>query len=271
MPNIFELGTALQKVFEEIEENDGELTPELEEELDITSQNFKDKIEAYCQVLTMYNSDIECCKNEKDRINSIQKTKKNNVERIKQRLLEAVEEFGEIGKKGNKVIETPVRKLFTKELTSIEENETRRNNLVTHLLSFLGELSRQGILELGEDIDVNGLLASVNAIAKADHDNTANQFDGVCGSVPPLEEFVPYTIADLQAIKLNITESVSLYNMVTRDSVVGSLIASDEIHPISSELDKDIAKAILNNALLSEEASPLTVGSFVKKTSLTIK
>ena len=265
MPNIFELGTALQKVFEEIEENDGELTPELEKELDITSQNFKDKIEAYCQVLTMYNSDIECCKNEKDRINSIQKTKKNNVERIKQRLLEAVEEFGEIGKKGNKVIETPVRKLFTKALTSVEENETRRNKLVYHFLNFIEELSRQGILELGEDIDVNGLLASVNANAKAEYE-LPDEFGNT-----PVEEFVPYTIADLQAIKLNITESVSLYNMVTRDSVVGSLIASDEIHPIGSELDKDIAKAILNDALLSEEASPLTVGSFVKKTSLTIK
>ena len=265
MPNIFELGTALQKVFEEIEENDGELTPELEAELDITSQNFKDKIEAYCQVLTMYNSDIECCKNEKDRINSIQKTKKNNVERIKQRLLEAVEEFGEIGKKGNKVIETPVRKLFTKELTSVEENEIRRNKLVYHFLNFIGELSRQGILELGEDIDVNGLLASINANAKAEYE-LPDEFGNT-----PVEEFVPYTIADLQAIKLNITESVSLYNMITRDSVVGNLIASDEIHPIGSELDKDIAKAILNDALLSEEASPLTVGSFVRKTSLTIK
>lgn len=265
MPNIFELGTTLQKVFEEIEENGGELTPELEAELDITSQNFKDKIEAYCQVLTMYNSDIECCKNEKDRINSIQKTKKNNVERIKQKLLEAVEEFGEIGKKGNKVIETPIRKLFTKELTSIEENETRRNNLVCHFLNFIGELSQQGILELGEDIDVNGLLASINANAKAEYE-LPDEFGN-----SPVEEFVPYTIADLQAIKLNITESVSLYNMITRDSVVGNLIASDEIHPIGSELDKDIAKAILNDALLSEEASPLTVGSFVKKTSLTIK
>ena len=68
MPNIFELGTQLQKIFEVIEENDGELTPELEEELNITSQNFKDKIEAYCQVLTIYKSDVDCCKNEKDRL-----------------------------------------------------------------------------------------------------------------------------------------------------------------------------------------------------------
>ena len=30
MPNIFELGTNLQKVFEAIEENDGILTPEIE-------------------------------------------------------------------------------------------------------------------------------------------------------------------------------------------------------------------------------------------------
>lgn len=266
MPNIFELGTQLQKIFEVIEENDGELTPELEEELDITEENFKDKIEAYCQALTIYKSDVDCCKNEKDRINSVQNIKKNTIERIKQRLLEAVEQFGEIGKKGNKVIETSTRKLFTKSTTSIEENETRRNNLVYHLLSFIGELSQQGILELGETIDVNGLLASINANAKAQYEYP-NKFGN-----SPVEEFVPYTIADLQAIKLNITESVSLYNMLTRDSVVGTLIASNEIHPISSELDKDIAKAMLNNdALLSEEASPLTVGSFVKKDSLIIK
>ena len=87
MPNIFELGKHLQSIFEVIEENDGELTPELEEELDITSQNFKDKIEAYCQVLTIYNSDVECCKNETSRVNSIQNVKKNTIERIKQNYL----------------------------------------------------------------------------------------------------------------------------------------------------------------------------------------
>ena len=260
MANIFELGTNLQKIFEAIEENDGELTPELEEELDITSQNFKDKIEAYCQVLTIYNSDVECCKNEKDRVNSIQKVKKNTIEKIKQRLLEAVELFGEIGKKGNKVIETPTRKLFTKEITSIEENEVRKTKLVQYVINFIRELQEQGILELGEEIDINGFLASINAIAKAEHE-TPDEFGN-----PPLEEFIPYTVADLQAITINCTFEKSLSSILSSNANLGYFIAANPFAcEINSSIDKDIIKA-LNKAELV-----VTVADEVKKTSLTIK
>lgn len=260
MPNIFDLGTALQKVFEEIEENNGELTPELEEELNITSQNFKDKIEAYCQVLTMYKSDIDCCKNEKDRINSIQNVKKNTVERIKQRLLEAVEKFGELGKKGNKVIETPTRKLFTKEIVGIEENELRKTKLTQYVISFIRELQEQGILELGEEIDINGFLASINAIAKAEHeapDELGNT---------PLEEFIPYTVADLQAVTINCSFEKSLSSILNSNANIGYFIAANPFAcQINSSVDKDIVKA-LNKAELD-----VTVADEVKKTSLTIK
>ena len=260
MPNIFELGTQLQKIFEVIEENDGELTPELEEELDITSQNFKDKIEAYCQVLTIYKSDVDCCKNEKDRINSIQNVKKNTIERIKQRLLEAVEQFGEIGKKGNKIIETPTRKLFTKELTSIEENELRKTKLVQYVLQSITELQKEGILELGENIDVNGFLASINAIAKAEYE-MPNEFGNT-----PVEEFIPYTSADLQAINLSCSFEKSLSSILSSDANIGYFIASNPFTlTISSSVDKSMVKA-MNNADLK-----VTVAEQFKKSSLTIK
>ena len=260
MANIFELGTKLQKIFDSIEENDGEITPELEEELNITSENFKDKVEAYCQVLTMYNSDVECCKNEKDRINSIQKIKKNNIERIKQRLSEAVERFGEIGRTGNRVVETPTRKLFTKGTTSIEEKEIRTNTLTLYVVDFLRELQNQGILELGENIDINGFLASINAIAKADYE-TPDEFGKT-----PVEEFVPYTAADLQAVTINCSFEKSLTSILSSNANIGYFIAE---HPfdckISSSIDKDVVKA-LNKAELN-----VTVADEVKKTSIIIK
>lgn len=259
MANIFELGTKLQKIFEAVEENDGELTPELEEELNITSENFKDKIEAYCQVLTIYKSDVECCKNEKDRVNSIQNVKKNTIERIKQRLLEATEMFGEIGKKGNKVIETPTRKLYTQERSSIEENELRSKKLVQYVLDFIRELQQQGILELGEEIDINGFLASINAIAKADYE-TPDEFGKT-----PLEEFIPYTVADLQAVNFNFNVENSLYSILTNNSAIGMFVAENPfIGNIDSSLDKDVAKALINN-------QELTVAQQTSKTSIVIK
>ena len=260
MPNIFELGTKLQKIFEAVEENDGELTPELEEELNITSENFKDKIEAYCQVLTIYRSDVECCKNEKDRINSIQNVKKNTIERIKQRLLEATEMFGEIGKKGNKVIETPTRKLYTREVVGIEENEFRVNKLTQYTIEFIRELQGQGILELGEEIDINGFLASINAIAKADYE-IPDEFGNT-----PLEEFIPYTVADLQAVNISCSFEKSLCSILSSNSNLGYFIASNPFDcKLDSCIDKDVVKA------LNKVESNVTVADETKKTSITIK
>jgi len=265
MPSIFEIGDKLKAIFNELEENGGELTEELAAELEITQDNFKEKIESYCQVLTMYKSDSECCKNEKARLDTMKKVKDNTIERIKTKLLEAVKLYGEIGKSGNKVITLPTRKLFTKVIESIEENEVRKNKLSYYTLNYLSELSKEGILELGEGIDVNGLLASINAIAKSDYE-TPDEFGNT-----PVEEFIPYTIADLQSVNLEIKESVSLYNMITRDSKIGYLIASDEIHSLSSSIDKDVAKAIIKESLMNNEAIRLTVGNLSKKDSLTIK
>ena len=260
MPNIFELGYELQKVFEAIEENDGELTPELEEELNITQENFKDKIEAYCQALTIYTSDVDCCKEEKLRINNIQNVKKNNIERIKQRLLEAVELFGEIGKSGNKVIETPTRKLFTKGSTSIEENELRKIKLTQYVIDFIRELQQQGILELGEEIDINGFLASINAIAKADYE-TPDEFGNT-----PVEEFIPYTIYDLEVINVTCSFEKPLSALLTKNANLGYAIATNPFSfDINSSINKDGTKTLLKTD------AKITVASESKKTSIVIK
>lgn len=260
MANIFEIGQELMAIFNELEENGGELTEELAKALDITQENFKNKIESYCQVITMYNSDITCCKEEKDRINNIQKVKKNTVDRIKNVLLDAVKMFGEIGKSGNYTITLPTRKLFTKNTDNVEENESRKNKLSNYFLSYLNELSEQGILELGENIDVNGLLASINAIAKSDYEIPDEL------GYTPVEEFIPYTLADLQSVNLVFNSQYSLYDLLTTKNSVGYLVASNDFNPTITEVDKDIAKAILK-----DDNSRLTVASLVKKESLIIK
>lgn len=260
MANIFELGSKLKQIFDILEENGGELTPELEEELAITEENFKDKIEAYCQALTIYKSDVECCKNEKDRVNSIQNVKKNNIERIKQRLLEAVEQFGEIGKTGNKVVETPTRKLFTKDTTSIDENESRKVKLVQYVFEYITELQKEGVLELGELIDLNGFLTAINAIAKSEYE-MPDEFGN-----PPVEEFVPYTIYDLEAINVTCSFEKPLSTLLTKNANLGYAIAAN---PLSFDIDASINKDATKTLLKTD--AKITVASESKKTSIIIK
>lgn len=260
MANIFEIGEHLKAIFDELEENGGELTEELAADLEITENNFRDKIESYCQVITMYKSDIDCCKEEKDRVNSIQKVKKNIVDRIVSKLLDAVKMYGETGKSGNKIITLPTRKLYTTSRTSVNEFESRKGKLAYYFISYLKELNQNGVLELGEETDINGLLGPINAIAKSEYE-TPDEFGNT-----PIEEFIPYTIADLQAVKLDISNSISFYDLLTSRSKFGYLLANDELSFSNTELDKDIAKAILQ-----DDPNRLTVGELVKKDSLTIK
>lgn len=260
MANIFEIGDHLKAIFNELEENGGELTEELAADLEITQENFKDKIESYCQVITMYKSEVECCKEEKDRVNNIQKTKKNIIERIVERLLFAVQLYGETGKSGNKIINLPTRKLYTTSRTSVNENESRKGKLAYYLISYIKELNQNGVLELGEEVDINSLLEPINAIAKSEYE-ILDEFGNT-----PVEEFIPYTLADLQAVKLDINTSISFYDLLTSHYKIGYLIANDEIPYSNTEVDKDIAKAILQ-----DDPSRLTVGELIKKDSLTIK
>ena len=58
MANIYQISQELLAIFDELEENGGELTPELEEQLNITREEFKDKIKSYSNVVKMLENDI---------------------------------------------------------------------------------------------------------------------------------------------------------------------------------------------------------------------
>ena len=81
MSNIFNIKQELLSIFNELEENDGELTPELEESLNIKQEEFKDKIKSYTNVVKMLENDIVGIKAEKARLNDLQKSKEKTIER----------------------------------------------------------------------------------------------------------------------------------------------------------------------------------------------
>lgn len=62
MASIYNITTELEDIFLELEENGGELTPELEERLAITQDNLKEKLNNYRKAYTMLNLDAESCK-----------------------------------------------------------------------------------------------------------------------------------------------------------------------------------------------------------------
>lgn len=76
-----------------LEENGGELTPEIEEAMIITEENFLAKAEAYGATIAEYDAQAEACANEIKRLNAYKKTCENVSKRMKERLSDAMTAF----------------------------------------------------------------------------------------------------------------------------------------------------------------------------------
>ena len=59
--NIFQISQDLLDVFQELEDNGGELTEELEAKLSVSQADFKTKLDSYTKVIKNAESDINAC------------------------------------------------------------------------------------------------------------------------------------------------------------------------------------------------------------------
>lgn len=136
MASIYNITTELEDIFLELEENGGELTPELEERLTIIQENLKSKLDSYRKAYTMLNLEAESCKKEEQRLAVIRKTKENNANRLKGVMLDAVIAYGDLGKSGNKVIDLVLghlSQLWSNDMINETSNSFDRTTLLDYV------------------------------------------------------------------------------------------------------------------------------------------
>ena len=122
MSSIFDIQQDFYSIFQEIEENGGELTEELEEKLGITQEEFRSKVEAYINVIKSEKNDIELCKQESKRLRERQKVKENLIDRLSKIVIAAVEQFGDTSKAGSKFLDYGTGRISVKNTESVELN-----------------------------------------------------------------------------------------------------------------------------------------------------
>ena len=71
---LYDLTTEQMVINRMLEENGGELTPELEQALMITEENLSVKTEGYCKAIAIYKGEVETLKAEIDRLTAKKKT-----------------------------------------------------------------------------------------------------------------------------------------------------------------------------------------------------
>lgn len=254
MASLYEISNDILRIFNDVEVAEGEITDEQYDALQIKQEELKEKLTNYVKAIKSWEVDEKALKDEKKRLNDRQTVFKNRIERLKKAMLEAVINFGETGK-NNKFIEFPNVRIFTKNTQSVKINETRINILIYKFRDLIQELVQQGILYTGEDVDLVGILDSINAQCIAEFG----------------EDFSPFNISDLKYIKINISYTDTIEELLKNNPDILQHLGKEVFRTeVINATSKDEMKRVINICQTLEQDQP-TVGIIVNNQSIQFK
>lgn len=199
MANIFQLQHEFLSIFDEIEENEGIITPELEEKLNITRESFIDKIKDYVGAIKLLTAEIDLIKNEKVRLDSLKKSKEKTIERLKKIMIEAIDKFGDTNKSGNKFVDYGIGKVSVRnsEVVTIDEDSIER--FINRYVSGLSWYNMQGQLD-SSIIQGTDLLEYANSKTSQEEDDD--------------EDVVEFTTSDIGTLDANISLNINVSDLL---------------------------------------------------------
>lgn len=161
MSSLFQISSELDSIFYEIEENGGEITPEIEEKLALTQDNFREKVGRYVEAIKSLDSDIDSCKKEKDRVMSYSKSKTLAKERLSKALITAIMNYGDTNAKGNKFVDLTTGKAQVRESKTIELDEVLISAIVASFMKYVKWYNDNDQLAINS-FDIEHVLSFIN-------------------------------------------------------------------------------------------------------------
>ena len=117
---VFTIIQEYDELMNQIEELDGEITPEIASKLIINENELAQKIRAYYFVIKTKEAEINLAKEEQERLNNVKKTKENLIKRLKKVVDLAVETFGTVKPSGVKGLDLGDLKVWQKKTKALE-------------------------------------------------------------------------------------------------------------------------------------------------------
>lgn len=253
MANIYQLSQELLAIFDIIEENEGELTPEIEEALTLTQESFKDKIKSYVDVIKYLQTDIKSIKEEKDRLNALQKSKEKTIERITKVVLKAIDEFGDVSKSGSKFIDYGTGKVSIRMSETVDIDTDITERFVNRLVAGFNWYDIQGQLNMS-------CIESEDLLDYANSPTTTEVEDDI--------EITKLSAQDLDDIDADINLNISL------NQLLGSEKGFDVIKALtkygSFTVKPKIDKTAIKQSIKTTNKVPV-FAKLTRKQNLTIK
>ena len=254
MANIYNIQQDLLAIFDELEENGGELTPELEEQLNISKEEFRDKIKSYSNVVKMLENDIANIKEEKTRLSELQKSKEKSIERLKKIMVESIEMFGDTTKSGSKFIDFGTGKVSVRQTQAVEVEEDSIDRFANRLITGLKWYADNNQLEFGI-VDTKDIIDYINTKSPTEEED--------CVDIDKLD------IKDIDRLTASIDFDIDFKTIISTKTGIDLIKAllKYNIFKIKAKADK---KGIKDDAKSDEHYMP-TYAKLVTNKSITIK
>lgn len=194
MSNIYNIQQDLLALFGAIEENDGELTPEIEEALSIKQEEFRDKIKSYSGVIKMLENDVNAIKEERDRLYDFQKSKEKTIERLKKIMAEAINTFGDTTKAGGKFVDYGTGKVSVKSTQTVEVDNISLDKFMNKAITYFKWQSDNNQLSPSL-VNLKDMIDYINAPSSIHDCVYHNEFD---------EEEPKFTLDDIKNLDVDV-------------------------------------------------------------------
>jgi len=250
--SIFDIEKDLQDIFEELEENGGELTPELEEKLELNGQEVTRKVKSYVGYIQKLQADQATIKAEQDRLKALSESKQKTIDNISHLVLYALDKFGNEDKKGKKYFDWGTGKVTTRKSTSIETNDNKLANISDILAVSFSNAIYTNEISQHDSIDEDALM---DAITHTVYNDDASSIE--------------VEIEDLDDVIINVTAPIKLTDLLKSDGyqMMANLGAVNKTNwKFKPSIDKKAMKV-----KLTDEGCTSNIAKIVTKENLSIK
>lgn len=239
---LFSIQADLEVIFDQLEENGGELTPELEEALKVSQENLSNKLNGYVEAVKRTKAEINICKEEKKRIGDVQKRNERRFEAMNAAIKNAVLRFGSLNNSGNKYIDLGLNKVTVSPSKAVVLDTEFIDNVIYFMTEYLHMLISSGNMNAAyEDLEVmfSRMLEFINEKMK--------------DKFPESDREV--TMNDLATIQCSITTTDSIANLVIdEEKMVRSLSGTNTV--IANATSITYVKELSSNGINVQYAQP---------------
>ena len=220
-------------VFEYRKDNDGEITPEIEENLKVAKGELSTKIKNYVQAIKILENDQSLIKEEIDRLKGLYDSKNKTIERLKNIILTAIENFGDITKNGSKFIDYGLGKVSVRTSQVVQVDDEEVDSYINKLFRGLNWYSMNNQLDTS--------ITSVDDILEfANSSTNGSDYDKD-------KENLKLYIEDLSFINSSIDVKINILDMLETNKGRKLIKALLEINNFNVKCKVD-KKAIKDNA-----------------------